>query len=377
MSLRRHPLLVLAFGIVVGSTLTAAAPTASGTRAGPVKPIIGKPVTSPPKPLAGQRFSVSFRVTRSDTGTPLTRGRMTCDPSVAGKVIRHVESFRAGTARLSFVVPTSAAGGLLKVKVTIKTASQSATRVVTFRVTSAGAPSLTIGDASVVEGNAGTTTLSFAVRLSPKATKTVSVSYATADRTAKQPADYTRSSGTLTFAPGETAKTIAVSVVADTAMEQDETFAISLFNPVNADISNGTATGTITNDDTAVPVTAGSYKGLLDGNFIFFDVLPDRTLTGMRFNYFREDCSGGIYIYGTLEMGSRRLPIGADGSFRFTRSETGTVSGAPASFYFEIGGRFEGINATGTVLATSQFDHQGTHYNCSSGTKTWTASLQP
>jgi hypothetical protein len=367
---------VVAVALLVGAAMTAAATTASSTAPTLGKPVIGKPVIVPAQPLAGKRLSVSFKVTRSDTGAALTSGKMICDPSVAGQVIRHAESFTGGTARLAFVVPANAAGKLLKVKVTIKSGSRSATKVATFHVQGSSMPLLSIGGVSAEEGNAGTTTLSFPVTLSAAATQAVSVSYATADGTAKAPSDYSAASGTLTFRPGEKAKTLPIGVAADLMIEADETFSVTLSSPVNATIANGTATGTITNDDTAVPVTAGSYKGLLDGNFIFFDVLSDRMLTGMRFNYFREDCNGGVYMYGTFNMGSARYPIGADASFKFTRNSTGTVSGAPATFSFEIGGRFDGINATGTVLGTSQFDYQGTHYTCSSGNKTWAATLQ-
>jgi hypothetical protein len=99
-----------------------------------VKPVIGAAVTTPKVAVAGKRFTVSFPVTRSDTGAPLTRGKMICNPSVAGQVIRHAESFTGGRARLSFVVPANSAGRLLKVKVTIKAAGQSTTKVATFRI---------------------------------------------------------------------------------------------------------------------------------------------------------------------------------------------------------------------------------------------------
>lgn len=361
---------------LVGVAVTAT--SASGGRSHVAfKPVIGKAVTVPAQAVAGKPLAVSFKVTRSDTGTRLLKGRMICDPSVAGKVIRHAESFRAGTARLAFVVPATAQGKLLKVKVTIKaTGGTSATKVTTFRVQGGAKPVLAIADASVAEGNTGATTLTFSVTLSSPSAQTVSVNYATSDGTAAAPGDYAAGNGTLTFKPGETSKLIAVSVVADTSIEQNETFTVTLSNPVNAGIVKGTATGTITNDDTAVPVTAGSYKGLLDGNFIFFDVLSDRTITGMRFNYFREDCNGGAYIYGTLNLGSTRYPIASDASFRFTTTDQGTVAGSPATFFFDVGGRFAGTNATGTVLGTSEFDYQGTHYKCSSGTKSWSAALQ-
>jgi len=98
------------------------------------RPVIGSPTTTPARALAGKRFSVRFPVTRSDTGGPLTGGTMVCDPSVAGKVIPHAESFKKGAATLSFVIPKGATGKLLKVKVTIKAGGEAATRVATFRV---------------------------------------------------------------------------------------------------------------------------------------------------------------------------------------------------------------------------------------------------
>ena len=70
-------------------------------------------------------------------------GKMVCDPSVQGKVIAHSESFKGGTARLSFVIPKTAKGKLLKVnvKLTVKDSGSdgtgktvTASKVATFRV---------------------------------------------------------------------------------------------------------------------------------------------------------------------------------------------------------------------------------------------------
>jgi len=96
--------------------------------------VIGAPVTTPLRVVAGKRLTVTFLVTRSDNRQPMTRGTMICDPSVAGKVIRHAESFKAGKARLSFLVPKTAKGKQLKVKLTIRAGTQSATKIVTFPV---------------------------------------------------------------------------------------------------------------------------------------------------------------------------------------------------------------------------------------------------
>ena len=116
-------------------TLTSTSTTqVTTTPAAPVKPVIGAPATTPGKAVAGRRFTVSFPVTRSDTGAPLTSGKMVCDPSVEGKVIPHAESFTGGTAKLAFTTPKTAKGKQLKVKVTIKLGSQSATKIATFKV---------------------------------------------------------------------------------------------------------------------------------------------------------------------------------------------------------------------------------------------------
>jgi hypothetical protein len=125
------------------------------------------------------------------------------------------------------------------------------------------------------------------------------------------------------------------------------------------------------------PVTAGPYQGLLDGNFIFFEVSSDRMISGFRSNYLREDCEQGGYIYGTVGWGSTRYPINADGSFSFGGPSTGTIDGAPATFLDEVTGKFDGTNVTGTIIGSAEFDYQGTHYKCSSGRKTWSASLLP
>lgn len=99
-----------------------------------VKPVIGKATTSPARPVHGKRLTVRFPVTRSDDGQPLTDGRMVCDPSVKGKVVKHAESFTGGSAKLSFVVPKSSKAKLLKVKVRIIASGGTATRVATFKV---------------------------------------------------------------------------------------------------------------------------------------------------------------------------------------------------------------------------------------------------
>ena len=102
----------------------------------------------------------------------------------------------------------------------------------------------------------------FTVTLTGTRTGSVTVDYATTGGTAQQGSDYTVASGTLRFAPGEASKTIPVPTVEDTVEEQTETFTVTLSNPGGATIQDGTATGTITDDNG--PVTALPLLNIID-----------------------------------------------------------------------------------------------------------------
>ena len=72
---------------------------------------------------------------------------------------------------------------------------------------------------------------------------------ATSDGTATAGSDYTATSGTLSFAAGETEKTVSVPVLDDAHDEGSETLTLTLSNPSGAYLADGSATGTITNSD--------------------------------------------------------------------------------------------------------------------------------
>jgi Ca2+-binding RTX toxin-like protein len=96
--------------------------------------------------------------------------------------------------------------------------------------------------------NEGAGQATFEVKLSEPSQDTVTVRYTTADGTATGGADYTPVEGVLTFAPGETSKTISVPILNDTVYEGDETFKLTLSNPVNAGLPYPDALGTIQDD---------------------------------------------------------------------------------------------------------------------------------
>ena len=115
----------------------------------------------------------------------------------------------------------------------------------------AGTPATVTGQSLSVADAAGAErgTASFAVTLDRRALRTVTVDYATADGTAVAGSDYAASSGTLTFAPGESKAAVAVAVLDDAAAEFQETFSLTLSNPSGAGLADATATGTVTDDD--------------------------------------------------------------------------------------------------------------------------------
>ena len=112
-----------------------------------------------------------------------------------------------------------------------------------------GPARIRVADARAKEGKDAS--LDFAVTLSRAAAHEVSVDYATKDGTAAAGADYTAASGTLTFAPGETAKTVSVALLDDSHDEGKETFSLRLSNPQGAYLRkmHREAKGVVKNDD--------------------------------------------------------------------------------------------------------------------------------
>jgi ELWxxDGT repeat protein len=110
-------------------------------------------------------------------------------------------------------------------------------------------PHLSISDARATEGDTGTTVARFNVSLAPVAKQAVTVDYATTDGTARAGEDYDAASGTLTFAAGETVKTIDVRVRGDVLPENNETFFVTLRNTNGAGLIKAEGAGIIDDDD--------------------------------------------------------------------------------------------------------------------------------
>ena len=207
-------------------------------------------------------------------------------------------------------------------------------------------PSLSIADVSVQEGNAGTRLMTFTVILSAAAAGPVTVAYSTADGTATSGSDYVAASGNLTFAAGETSKTLQVTVNGDTAAEGNEAFTVRLANAAGATIADGSATGTLTNDDAAATLPALSVGdvSLREGDSgtaeLMFVVTLDRAANGpVTVNYATANgtaTAGADYaaLTGTLTFAagetSKMVHVAVNGDIAVEANETFslTLSGA-------------------------------------------------
>ena len=181
-------------------------------------------------------------------------------------------------------------------------------------------PQLSIGDASVEEGE----TAQFTVTLSQAANGAVTVEFQTNDGTAVAGDDYTGTSGTLTFTPTENSKTISVPTVEDTTDEETETFTVTLSNPSGATIQDGTATGTITDDDEPppppLPTLAIEDAEAEEGDPAEFTVTLSGTRTGnVTVDYGTAD--------GTAEVGADYT--GTSGTLTFTPTENSKMISVP------------------------------------------------
>jgi hypothetical protein len=128
------------------------------------------------------------------------------------------------------------------------------------------APTLSINDVSVTEGNPGAPLHSAVFTISLKAAQPASISFQlkTADGSARQPGDYASRIGTSTIPAGQLSTTISLPIVADTTSEPDETFSVDLSNSI-ATIARSRGSATIVNDD-PIPALSISNATVTEGN---------------------------------------------------------------------------------------------------------------
>ena len=183
-------------------------------------------------------------------------------------------------------------------------------------------PTLSFVDfrAFTAEGNSGTAEAVFNVRLSAPSGKPVTVNYNTNDGEAMSGVDYQPASGTLTFAPGETAKTVTVLVNGDTAPEPDENFELNLFGPVNASFvfgSTASVFGFIWDDDSAgIHFSAPNYTVAERDGSVTIGVVR------------RGDASAAASVFYDASGGASPIDVLASGRHDFTEAR-GRLDFAP------------------------------------------------
>ncbi|HEV2829465.1 MAG TPA: lamin tail domain-containing protein [Pyrinomonadaceae bacterium] len=127
-------------------------------------------------------------------------------------------------------------------------------------------PDLTINDVAVSEGNSGTTTATFTLRLSaPAPANDITFDIATQDHTATANSDYLARTLTNQIIPaGQQTYSFTVNINGDTAIENDEMFLVNMSNVSGATLTDGQGVGTIQNDD--LPALSINDAALAEGN---------------------------------------------------------------------------------------------------------------
>ena len=211
-------------------------------------------------------------------------------------------------------------------------------------------PKISINDPAEVNEGDGTNTVTFTVTLSNTSTLPVTVAYATANGTALAGADYVAQNGTLTFAPGETSKTITVTILDDAVYEGPESFLVNLSDPTNSVILDGSGTATIKDDGTGTivdptptdpppapdddrpRVLAISNAVAAEGSPLDFTVaLSNASTTATSITLTLTDGSGSI-----ATDTARQMLVSFDGGTTFT-TLTGIISGTSVSISVPAG----------------------------------------
>jgi len=261
-----HDPIVVGLNLVAATAPTVTTPTSADTTS--TSATLGGNVTSDGASLITDR-GVVYSVTTTNP-----------DPEIGGTGVTQIST--SGTTGVFTVSATSLSpltGYSFKAYAT-NAEGTSYSSVATFTTL----PTISIADASISEGDSGVTPLTFTnmvftVTLSGPSTQTVTVTAATSNLSATAGSDYTATGPTvLTFAPSVVSQQFSVPILGDTALESDETLAVTLSAPSNGEILDGQAIGTITNDDGAPPSRVFVSATGNDANMCSTQTTPCRNL---------------------------------------------------------------------------------------------------
>ena len=199
------------------------------------------------------------------------------------------------------------------------------------------APELSITGGTAPEGG----TIGFTVTLTGSTSRTATVDYATADGTAIADEDYAPTAGTLTFLPGDTVATFAVSIADDAEYEPEESFEATLSSPLHATLATGAATGTILDNDEKPPTLFARPADpmlCVGGDPVEIDLARHFDGTSLRYSAASADTSvatvelrGSVLTVAPVEEGQTTLALSAtNGSGEASIKLTATVVADPA-----------------------------------------------
>lgn len=174
----------------------------------------------------------------------------TCS-NIGGTIVCGFGNLAGQTAATLTVVVQPTANGLLTNRVSVTRGEPDVyllnnTSAITTTVTP---PALYASNVSIAEDDSVDSNVGIAVTLQPASPQTVTVNYSTTNRSAIAGKDYSSSSGTLTFSPGETSKIVIVPVLGDELDETNETFSLHLSDAANAGLAAADAVVTILDND--------------------------------------------------------------------------------------------------------------------------------
>ncbi|MEH1938900.1 MAG: Calx-beta domain-containing protein [Nostoc sp.] len=204
-------------------------------------------------------------------------------------------------------------------------------------------PTISISDVSVTEGNTGTTTnANFTISLSNPSYQPITVNYNTSDDTAQAAdSDYNSALGTITFAPGETSKTLSIGIIGDNKFETNEAFNVNLLGATNAAIADNLGVATIINDDNQptisisdVSVTEGNTGTTTNANFTISLSNPSYQPITVNYNTSDDTAQAADSDYnsasGTITFApgetSKVISIGVIGDNKFETNEAFNVN---------------------------------------------------
>ncbi|MBY0572869.1 MAG: retention module-containing protein, partial [Undibacterium sp.] len=228
-------------------------------------------VLSVSSPSAGEGGNLDFQVSLSNASTSPTilnliprSGTATLNVDTTTALVSVDGGFSFAPLTASTTIPPGVTGVVVRIPTVIDGIVEGP-ETLTLSASTSATPSPVVGTGTIVDGavpsiaivglpdvNEAIGSVTYTITLSTASVAPVSVNYATAAGTATSGVDFSAIAGTVTFAPGETTKTVSVPIINDTLYEGPENYRISLSVPVNATISTGTVTTTIHDDGTGI-----------------------------------------------------------------------------------------------------------------------------